>query len=215
MVALVTAEYTDTYFKTARDRLKNEPWFFWSGVVALLNGFWHKFKYLVRPRVKFGKMFRVRGKLVILGPGHVCIGDYAWIDSLSTGTTVIKTYTPASRVEIGDMCGLNGTKIHCFERIRIHDLCNIANTYIIDSSAHVLSADRRFQPQKLVPAAPVEIGPNVWISVETVVLKGVTIGANSVVGACSLVKEDVAPNVFVAGNPLRVIKTIPQRHEDS
>jgi acetyltransferase-like isoleucine patch superfamily enzyme len=46
----------------------------------------------------------------------------------------------------------------------------------------------------------------VWISVSVVILDGVHVGDNSVLGACSLVREDVPANVFAAGNPLRIIR---------
>ncbi len=52
----------------------------------------------------------------------------------------------------------------------------------------------------------VHIGSNVMIGANTTILPGVTIGDNAVVGAGSVVHKDVAPNSFVAGNPLRVIR---------
>ncbi|RMH59791.1 MAG: acyltransferase [Candidatus Hydrogenedentota bacterium] len=196
-------------------RVREEPWKIFSAAAGLLNGLWHRLKYLWNPRIRFGRWPRIRGRLVILGPGRVTIGDYAWIDSLSTGTTIIKTHRPTAEVTLGHWCGLNGTRLHCFERITIHDLSNIADAYIVDSPAHSLAADRRMIPEKYLPTAPVEIGPNVWISVNTVVLHGVVIGENSVVGACTLVRDSVPANVFVAGNPLRVIRSIPERTSSS
>jgi acetyltransferase-like isoleucine patch superfamily enzyme len=54
----------------------------------------------------------------------------------------------------------------------------------------------------------VVIGDNVWLGVNSVVLKGVTIGKNSVIGANSVVTRDIPPNVIAAGNPCKVIKQI-------
>jgi acetyltransferase-like isoleucine patch superfamily enzyme len=58
------------------------------------------------------------------------------------------------------------------------------------------------------PAKPISIGRNVWIGFDCVVLPGVTIGDGSIVGARSVVTEDVPPLTTVAGNPARVIRKI-------
>jgi len=58
------------------------------------------------------------------------------------------------------------------------------------------------------PAKPISIRHNVWIGFDCVVLPGVTIGEGSVVGARSVVTEDVPPYTIVAGNPARVIRKI-------
>ena len=66
-----------------------------------------------------------------------------------------------------------------------------------------------------VPARPVRIGANVWIGFDACVLPGVTVGAGSVIGARSVVAEDVPPFVVVAGNPARVIRTLEPPQEPS
>jgi acetyltransferase-like isoleucine patch superfamily enzyme len=56
---------------------------------------------------------------------------------------------------------------------------------------------------------PIRLGRNTWIGFEACVLPGVTIGEGSIVGARSVVAEDVSPYVVVAGNPARVIRELP------
>lgn len=56
---------------------------------------------------------------------------------------------------------------------------------------------------------PVHIGDDVWIGGGAIVCPGVTIGARSVIGAGSVVVRDVPPGVFAAGNPCRVVRTLP------
>ena len=55
---------------------------------------------------------------------------------------------------------------------------------------------------------PVTIGDNVWICTGVMVLPGVTIGANSVIGAGRVVAKDIPPNSLAVGNPCRVIRTL-------
>jgi len=60
----------------------------------------------------------------------------------------------------------------------------------------------------LESAAPIRIENGAWLAASVIVLPGITIGEGSVVGAGSVVTKDVAPKVFVAGNPGRVIREI-------
>ena len=57
-----------------------------------------------------------------------------------------------------------------------------------------------------VPAHPIRIERNVWIGFEACVHPGVSIGEDAVVGARSVVTEDVPPGAVVAGNPARVVR---------
>ena len=55
---------------------------------------------------------------------------------------------------------------------------------------------------------PVHIGKNCWLGAGVIVLPGVTIGDNVVIGAGSIVNKDIPSNVVAVGNPCRVIKKI-------
>ena len=54
----------------------------------------------------------------------------------------------------------------------------------------------------------VKICPNVWIGAGAIIMPGITVGENSVVGAGSVVTKDVPPNTVVVGNPARVLRDI-------
>jgi acetyltransferase-like isoleucine patch superfamily enzyme len=106
------------------------------------------------------------------------------------------------------------------EKIDIGSDCLISwNVGIADSDFHPLEpAQRIIDAQALAPyfkgrpprprlkTAPVKIGTNVWIGMNAVILKGVTIGDNSVVAAGAVVTKSIAPNTIVAGNPAVVVK---------
>ena len=124
--------------------------------------------------------------------------------------------------KIGDFTLLNGALIMCDDRIEIGSHCLISwNVGIADSDFHPIdAAQRRLDTLALAPfysnrpprpplrTAPVLIRDNVWIGMNALVLKGVTIGENSVIAAGAVVSKDVPPNVVVAGNPGVVVKQL-------
>lgn len=73
------------------------------------------------------------------------------------------------------------------------------------TSGHPLDYKTR---KKLEFAKPIKIGNNVWIGGNVVVLPGVTIGDNTVIGAGSVVTKDIRSNMLAVGNPCKVIKEI-------
>lgn len=114
------------------------------------------------------------------------------------------------RIEIGDDVGLSGVTIYAFDHITIGNNTIVgANTKILDSDFHPTDAeDRRNNPddKEKTKTAPVNIGNNVFIGCNVLILKGVTIGDNAVIGAGSVVTRDVPDNCIVAGNPAVIIK---------
>lgn len=192
-------------------RLAKAPYLFVPGLLAWLRGWWYRIKFfLCGKKFRAGKWFRVHGSLTVTGPGRVVFGDDCLIISNAIKPVCIRTLAPEAEIILGDHAGLNGTSIQCVRQIHIGRLSNIADAYITDSAAHSLDKNRRMKTITDVPFSPVVIGENVWVSVQVVILSGVTIGDNSVIGACSLVRSDVPANVFAAGNPLHVIREIPE-----
>jgi acetyltransferase-like isoleucine patch superfamily enzyme len=114
---------------------------------------------------------------------------------------IIATHQVGAKIIIGDYCGFSGTVIGAAKEIIIgkHVICG-ANTVITDFDWHT---DRYSSEPK-----PIHIKDNVWLGLNTVVLKGVAIGENTIIGANSLVTKDIPANVIAAGNPCRVIKKI-------
>lgn len=122
---------------------------------------------------------------------------------------------------VGDFTLLNGALVMAEERIEIGSYCLISwNVGIADSDFHPLEpAQRLIDAQALAPfykarpprpkleTRPVRIADNVWIGMNAIILKGVTIGENSVVAAGSVVVKSVPANTVVAGNPAVAVKT--------
>jgi len=190
-------------------RLSKSPFLLLPAAFAWLRGWWYRIKFTLQfKKFSAGRFFRVYGPLVVSGPGRVKLGNNCLIISNAIKPVCIRTLSREAVVTLGDSSGLNGTSIQAVDRVEIGDLSNIADAYITDTSSHSLARGRRTESLDDVRSRPVSIGKNVWVSVQTVILDGVTIGDDSVVGACTLVKENVPEGVFVAGNPMKVIKSV-------
>lgn len=90
--------------------------------------------------------------------------------------------------------------------IEIQDDVMIGPNVTLCAGTHPLSPEMRLK--KAQYNLPIVIEKNVWIGAGTIVLPGVTIGENSVIGAGSIVTKDIPKNVLAYGSPCKVIKTI-------
>lgn len=93
-------------------------------------------------------------------------------------------------------------------KVKIGDNVMIAPNVGIYGTGHPFHVETR--NRFIEYSFPVTIGNNVWIGGSTVILPGVAIGDNSVIGAGSVVTKDVPANTLAFGNPCRIIRTIDQ-----
>lgn len=80
---------------------------------------------------------------------------------------------------------------------------------VVDTAAHPIHPDIR--KRQIQFNVPVTIEDNVWIGAGAIILPGVRIGENSVIGAGSVVTKDIPANVVAYGSPCRVIREIGER----
>lgn len=132
------------------------------------------------------------------------------------------TFGHGGRIVMGTSCyvGVN-TRIWSAASITIGNRVLIGhNSNIFDSDTHPMEASERHRHFVEITTEgwkspfglreePVNIADDVWIGCNAVILKGVSIGRGSVVGAGSVVTHDVPPWVVVAGNPARVVRELP------
>ena len=123
---------------------------------------------------------------------------------------ILKVVRPTARLDFGDDVGISGASISASESITIgHRVLIGSGALITDSDAHPLNPSER-EDHSNTAVAPVVIEDDVFIGARSIILKGVTIGRGSVIGAGSVVSKDIPANVVAAGNPCRVLKQLNQ-----
>jgi acetyltransferase-like isoleucine patch superfamily enzyme len=122
---------------------------------------------------------------------------------------ILSTRRPGAALVIGEDFGMTGGSIVAEERITIGNRVTVgANTIIADTDFHPLDALARQQIPLDGATAPIRIEDDVFIGMQSLILKGVTIGAGSIIGAGSVVTRDIPPGVIAAGNPAQVIRAL-------
>lgn len=122
---------------------------------------------------------------------------------------MLATWRAGAVLEVGSDFAMTGGVLCATERIAIGSHVAVgANTTIVDTDFHPLEVEGRRSDASAGRSAPVVIEDDVFIGMNCLVLKGVTIGRGSVIGAGSVVAQDVPPGVVVAGNPARVVRTL-------
>jgi acetyltransferase-like isoleucine patch superfamily enzyme len=113
---------------------------------------------------------------------------------------------------VGNNVGMSSTAIVCHDKIEIGDNVNLGgNVVIYDTDFHSLNPkDRLIHSVDILNARtkPIKIGNNVFVGAHSTILKGSTIGDNTIIGACSVVTRDIPANEIWAGNPARKIRNI-------
>lgn len=166
--------------------------------------------------VTTGKNCTIIGNISIIGSGIISIGDNFMMTSGEHINPISAnlhgsffTDSPNARIYIGNNVGMSST------RMWIHDGLTIGNNVkigggvlLIDTDCHPIDYSIRRTSNDETSSAPIVIEDDVWVGAQSIVLKGVTIGARSIIGAGSVVTKSIPSDCIACGNPCKVIKKI-------
>lgn len=178
---------------------------FWSFYARLNCLYW---KVTLGEGCRFwGKMYfkRTPGSTIIVGK-NCRFRSASWSNMAGINRPcILCTLSPQANISIGEKTGLSGTVVSAADSITIGSnvLCG-ANVTITDTDWH--HVDNTQDDDSPVPSAPITIGSNVWLGMNVIILKGVTIGDNTVIAANSVVTEDIPENTLAAGQPAKVVR---------
>ncbi len=136
--------------------------------------------------------------------GTLTLAESVWL-STDQNPNRIRVF-PGASLEIGKDSFVNGASFHVKRSIRVGDHCLIGfGVRIFDSDLHAIDRDT---PERI---RPVKIGDRVWIGADTLIMSGVTIGDDVVVGAGSIVTRDIPANTLAIGRPAVAVRSIGSR----
>lgn len=127
--------------------------------------------------------------------------------------TLLAAVGERANLVIGNNVAISGAVLFCACNITIEDHVNIgAGVKIYDTDFHPIGAmARRAHDVSQIKSAPVRICRDAWLGAESMVLKGVTIGARSIVAARAVVVKDVPDDCIVAGVPAHIVARLDQQ----
>jgi len=171
----------------------------WRNGGAILRARWY-----LRHATFLGEKVRLWGKPSVQNWGRLVIKDRVRL--VSTVAT-LELVVEDGALEIGEGTFINyGCSIGATELVRIGANCSIGTYAILmDNDYHRLEPERRYERPE---SAPIILQDNVWLGARVIVLRGVTIGAGSAIGAGSVVTHDIPPRSLAVGVPAKVIRQL-------
>ena len=163
---------------------------------------WHsdwRFFHLPMIRIKG------RGSVLVIGRKFVACSDPEHNSLGVFQRVILKTVGHGATITIGDDVGMSGCTISAGRSITIGNHVLLGSGCLItDNDAHPIDPDQRRLGGGGI-AKPIVIEDDVFIGARAIILKGVTIGRGSVVGAGAVVAKSIPPFSIAVGNPARVI----------
>ena len=193
------------------------PWKLRNNLFRLLLYPWVRGSFLLNG-IPWGRGWRFYGVPIIqkIRGSHMQFGDGLQLRSTVHSNplgpnhpVILCSWQAGAVLQVGRNFAMTGGSLVAAEKILIGDNVNVgANTIIMDTDFHPLDAEARRLDSAPAKTAPVSIEDNVFIGMNCLILKGVTLGKGSVIGAGSVVTKDVPSNAIVAGNPARLIGNV-------
>lgn len=152
-------------------------------------------------------IFRFSQASISMG-NNVTINSNFWSNLLGVYQRTIIVAKNKGKISIGDRVGISGATIYSWDSIEIGDDTIIGvNVKIVDTDFHPIDATERLSgDNSKAKCRSVKIGKNVFIGMNSLILKGTEIGDNCVIGAGSVVSGKFPANAVIAGNPAKVIR---------
>lgn len=184
-----------------------------------LSSYWNLFRFRMYG-VEYGKHCIVHGKLYInlFSTAKLKIGDNLYfssgwgINALCANRRGMVYATENATITIGNNVGMSSTVLWAHKSITIGNHVKIGgNCILIDTDSH--NKDymiRRGQYTDWGVAEPIVIEDDAFIGMNCLILKGVTIGARSIIAAGSVVTKSIPADCIAGGNPARVIKSLKE-----
>lgn len=155
---------------------------------------------------QLGARSRLSLPVQLVGAKRISIGSHVY---LGPGCWLL-THEPAGRLEIGDGTSIAGwCVLSAALDVRIGRKVLFArNVYIADHRHGFGDPHTAILDQPIEDLRPVVVEDGAWLGQNVVLLPGVTVGRGAVVGANSVIREDVPPRCVVAGSPGRVVRRL-------
>ncbi|WP_276486168.1 acyltransferase [Bradyrhizobium zhanjiangense] len=130
------------------------------------------------------------------------------------------------KIQIGSRTFIGRSHLVCYRSLTIGDDVIMSwGITVVDHDSHSINwMDRRDDVREWtagrkywdkIPHAPIVISDRAWIGFNVSILKGVSIGTGSVIGACSVVTRDIPPYSLAVGNPAKVIRALSPPSEEN
>lgn len=159
--------------------------------------------------IRWGKNICINWRFSFSGKGTLILADNVnlWAHEEKNR---FQTFSSSAEISIGKNSRLNGVLMQCRESIIVGEFCLVGSSHLMDTDFHHSDPQNRWKAndEKKIPTQAIRVGNNVWIAGQSAVLKGVTIGENSVVAFRAVVARDIEKNIVVAGNPAKKIKDL-------
>jgi acetyltransferase-like isoleucine patch superfamily enzyme len=156
--------------------------------------------------IAWRRIRRVAGNALSIGEDSIVHADVSFEET-------------GGKIQIGNRTFIGRSHLICYRSLVIGDDVIMSwGVTIVDHDSHSINwMDRRNDVREWgagrkkweqIAHAPVVVSDRVWIGFNVSVLKGVTIGEGAVIGACSVVTQDIPPYALAVGNPARVIRAL-------